>query len=391
MTRARAFTAATGTALRLRHVTPQELDPVGRVTAFYFTIPVGVASVGAAIFLTYNPSGYAQISSPLLAALAIAVLAGAFVAFVVMATPRGPILTRLRLQVVLSLVIAASVLSALSQFGSNHFVRDDWGPISIGLTLLACAPFRSSYEILWFTLQGVLAAGLLAVLQAGTSEVTVSGMILLIVAITPAAGIGLGAAAYSRSIVTGLSRLRAAEAEARDELANDHRQRLYDEDSAGELEALRNDVMPFFEQLLTQNFLMPTDSQRAIELSESLRVAIVKRLAYNPLSELVAEFVDIHSVARFLSERQRAALRALVGGVAALEGVQQESVVLALSPDGGQLQGVRGSLSFNGGDPSHIGFSLHPFVRMLGLECGESSLKWEDRKGIVRFSSTPID
>jgi hypothetical protein len=376
---------------QLRHLTPQQLDPVGRITAYYFTIAVGLVSVGAALGLTLNPSGYQQLSNPALAAVSVFVLAGAFAGFAIMANPRGPVLSRLRFQVVFGLVIVANLLSALSQLGSNHLARDDWGPVCLGLALLACAPYRSSYEILWFTLQGVLTAGILATLQAFTSEVTVSGIVVVVVAITPSLGIGLGAAAYSRSLVAGLRGLRAAESDARRAHDDELRQRLLDEDSVGELGALRSEVVPFFERLSAQDYMTDADSARATELSAGLRLAIVERLSNDPLSGLVSRFSDPDGALRSLGERQRAALRALIVAATGIDGINRESVTLTLSAASDRGEGARGSLAFAGGDPDRIRTTLQPFVRMLGFVLDDARLTIVPGRTTVRFGSTRTD
>ncbi len=367
----------------LRSTTPLELDPLGRVTAFYFTTAIGLVSVGAAVSLTLSPTGSEQVSSPPLAALALVVLAGAFVGFAIVASPGASPLTRLRFQAVLSLIISANVLSAISQFGSNHLARDDWGPICLGLALLACAPFRSSYEILWFTVQAVLTAGILAAFQAFTSEVPANAIIIVVVAITPPLGIGLGAAAYSRSLVAGLRRLQRVEADSRSTHDDELRRRLQEEDSVGELGSLRSEVVPFFKRLDVQGHMTEADSKRATELSAGLRLAIVERLSHDPLFGLVSQFSDPERASRSLGERQRAALRALIAAATGLAGVHSGSLTLALAHEPGR--GVSGTLTFGGGDPEGSQATLKPFVRMLRFVCGQAKFTIASDVTTIRF------
>lgn len=371
-----------------RYITPLDLDPTGRVTAYYVTKAVGLVSIAAAIGLTINPSGYAQLANPAMAALSIVILVGAFTAYAVMAHPRGGTLTRLRFQIFYLLVIAASVISALSQSGSNQLARDDWGPICLGLALLVCAAYRSSYEILWFTVQGVLASGILATFQALSSEITVSGVIVIVVAIVPSAALGLAAAAYSRALVAGLTGLRKKESEARSAHDDELRQRLHDENSVGELGALRSEIVPFLERLSVHGQMTPDDSKRAIELSTGLRLAIVERLSNDPLAGLVSRFSDAEGTVRSLTEHQRAALRALIVAAASVGGIEQESLSLTLSPGADRVMGARGSVAFSGGDTDRIRAALQPFVRMLRFVFGEAKLTNDRQSTTVRFAST---
>lgn len=363
---------------------PQELDPISRMTAYKFSVAVGAASIGTAFAQTFVQNASSQITTHLLAALSIVILTVAWLSFIFMAHPRRTVITQARFQLVYALIIVAAILSAWSQAGSNHTARDDWGPIVLGLALMASAPYLSSIEAFWFTLQGAIVTVALALFQSVTSETALVSSILIVIALVPVVGFGLSAAAYSRSLVSDLRQLQASEAQTHAAHEDQVRQRLRYVSTVGELGALRTEVLPFLERLGNQDTLKAADTARARELAEDIRGAILERLTYEPLSELVPRFSDSDGAARSLNERQRAALRALILVVTNLDGIFRESFFLEFRPSSGE---VSGSLTFNGSDPDGVRSTILPFVSMLGFVFGATEITSTGQTTIVSFSA----
>lgn len=343
--------------------TAAELDPVSRVTARMFIIGAGIVSLGLSIALTVNPSAQAQLSVPLLGVVAIVMLVSSYVFLYVSADPFGPVLSRARFQVFFTGVLAASVLNALSQYGSNTLIRDDWGAVSLGVALLVAAPYRLPRDIVWFMAQAVLATFTLAVLQKLSSDTEVALAILSVVAAVPALAIGLGAAAYARSLIASFEGSVLATVDARKQHDTDVRQRLADSDSMGELGALRAEVLPFLERLERERELQSDDPGRAADLASALRLAIVERLSQSSLADAVDEYRDEQGAAVLLSGRQRAALRA-AAGAAREGGASSARIVLSLQRSGA---GGRGRLELRGERGAAQAASIMPFLRILKL------------------------
>ncbi|MBF4633209.1 hypothetical protein ITJ38_02200 [Agreia pratensis] len=357
------------------------LDPVSRVTARMFVIAMGVVSVALSVALSLTPTGREQISLPVVGILAQLVLAASYVYFIRAANPFGPIVSFARFQIFLGGVMLASVLNSLSQFGTNTLIRDDWGAVCLGLALLLAGPYRRSAEILWFTVQAVAVTFGLAFLQNLSSDASAALSILALVAAAPSIAIGLGSAAYSRSLVASLE-------EARDEAQAQRMRhksgvllRLAETDAMGELGALRSDVQPFLARLAESRSLQPGDAVRATELAFELRRAIVDRISRGTLADMVDRYSDDHGVAAHLDERQIAALRALIGAIGDQYGGFAERT-LTLEQRGadawGRIEFVRPA-----GAP--VLPALAPFLRMVRLVFEEADARAEGEALVVTF------
>lgn len=342
--------------------TAQELDPVGRVTSRAVSTAVCAVTVLIAVGLTVNPHARTEISSIPLAVAAIVVLLASNWLVIWFSNPYGPLFSRAKFQIVYCGIMAAAVLSGLSQLGQNSLSRDDWGPLVLGLILICAAPNRPPREIACWAAQGVVVSGGLAVMQAMTSVTAVGWPLVIIVAITPPLAIGLGAIAYSRYLIAGLIEERASEIARRREHDDVVRQAVLDEDSNGDPGALRSDILPYLIRLSADGYLSESDRVRAAELSAVLRADIVTRLAYDPWRELVTELDDPDRWSQEISERQRVALRAILVALENRESVRADSVGLSFRRSGADIVGT---ISFSDGDAREAKSSLAPFVRTL--------------------------
>jgi uncharacterized integral membrane protein len=343
--------------------TAAELDPIARVTARMFVIALGVVSVALSIALSLTPTGREQISLPVVSVLAHLVLAVSYIVFARAANPFGPVVTNARFQLFLAGVMLASVLDSLSQFGSNTLIRDDWGAVCLGLALILGAPYRRPAEIVWFTLQTVALTFVLAFVQNLSSTTSVTLVILALTAATPAIAMGLGSAAYARSLIGSLeaSRLQAQVDRARHESAV--LTRLSETDAMGELGSLRRDVVPFLARLETSGRMGAEDAVRAAELASALRRAIVERIARGTLADVVHEYHDRDGVASHLDERQTAALRALIGAVDEQFGPSARITLNLERRDGDCCGALEFAITAGQSIPS----ALAPFLRMVRL------------------------
>jgi hypothetical protein len=344
--------------------TAAELDPVSRVTARVFIIGAGVVSLAFSVALTANPSAQSQLSIPVLGVVAIALLVASYAFLYVSADPFGPVLSRARYQLFFAGVLSASVLNALSQFGSDTLIRDDWGAVCLGVALLVAAPYRLPREIVGFMTQAVTVSFTLAVVQKLTSDTDVELAVLVVVAAVPVLAIGLAAAAYARSLIASLEGAVLAAEDARRQHDDDVRRRLAESDSMGQLGALRADVVPFLERLERERELRPEDPGLATDLASALRLAIVQRLSQSSLADAVDDYSDEEGAAALLSGRQRAALRAAARAAAERDGASSAVVALTLERS---AAGGRGRLELRGQRGAAQTASIMPFVRILKL------------------------
>lgn len=366
---------------RPKQPTAADLDPVSRVTARMFVIAVGVVSVALSIALSTTPSAREQISLPLVALAAQLVLVITYVLFIRAANPFGPVISSGRFQLFLGGVMLASVLNALSQYGSNELIRDDWGNVALGLALILGAPYRRSTEIVWFTLQAVAVTFVLALVQSMSSSTTITLSILALTAATPAIAIGLGSAAYARSLISSLEQSRVEAEAERAQHESSVLARLAETDAMGELGSLRRDVVPFLARLEQTGMVQPGDAVRATELASVLRRAIVDRLGQGALADAVDRYDDDDRVAAFLDERQTAALRALIRAVGEQFGA---SALPALSFERRQTDAC-GTIEFTVASGAPPQGALSPFLRMVRLVFDQVEVRTVDDRMIVTF------
>lgn len=338
------------------------LDPLSRVTARMFVVAVGVVSVALSIALSLTQSGREQISLPAVAVAAQLVLAASYVYIIRAADPFGPLIFFARFQIFLGGVMLASVLNALSQFGSNALIRDDWGGVCLGLALILGAPYRRPVEIVWLTVEAVGVTFALAIVQNLSSSTTITLSILALTAATPSIAIGLGSAAYARSLIGSFEQSKRDEEAERTTHRGAVLTRLAETDAMGELGSLRRDVVPFLTRLERTGSMGPDDAVRAAELASVLRRAIVERISQGILADAVDSYRDDDRVAVHLDDRQTAALRALIRQIVEQLGASaRPSLVLER-----RESDAWGSVAF-AAPPGAMPPSLTPFVRMVRL------------------------
>jgi hypothetical protein len=328
-----------------------------------FVIAVGIVSVALSISLSLTASGREQLSLPPVGVVAILVLGACYVYFIRAADPFGPVISFARFQLFLGGVMLASVLNALSQAGSNELIRDDWGAACLGLALLLAAPYRRAAEIVWFTLQAVGLTFILAVLQNLSSSTTIALSILALTAATPAIAIGLGSAAYARSLIASLVEERRVAAVERAHHESGVLAHLAETDAMGELGSLRRDVVPFLARLAESRTFLPGDAGRAAELASALRRAIVERLSQGTLADAVDRYSDDDRVAAGLDDRQSAALRALIGAMGDFYGASARPELRFERRE----TDARGSIRFAVASGASSSGAVTPFLRMVRL------------------------
>ncbi|MFB2586608.1 hypothetical protein [Herbiconiux liukaitaii] len=306
-----------------------------------------------------------QVSSwPLAVAALVALLAG--YAWFLRSTFRFDLgVTSDRYALSFALVAVAGVLNSLSYLGSNIVVRDDWGLLTLGLVLMAAAPFRTSGEIAIYTGVGAALAALLAVLHSFLSPGDgIPLPVTLAVAVAPALALGLGAVAYARRLLLGIYAERLEQAEARDRQIDELRREFVDDDVLGQVGSLRSEVVPFLAALRRSGELTAADTARAGELAHALHAAITETQSLDSLGAHVDLLVDESGLSLRLHEDDRATLRTLLIALQGSTHTRPGSVILEL------LEGESdrfGSVRCASSDVRALRADVIPFIRMTRL------------------------
>lgn len=286
---------------------PQQLEPLGGVSArAVVQFAVGVAVV---IALVLSLSSIDQLASPLLEVGAFACVGLAGWWLIRASSPfRAPL--RRRSHVIVSLfLLAAVLLNSLAQLGTNDYLRDDWGPLAMGIVLLAIGAYRPAREVLAFSIVSSMLIGALAAARADDFAYSAPPLVFALLAAAPVLGAGAGSAAFSASLVRALlawreqaAALPAVTADAVDAPVA-HRG------------LVEREVEPFLQRIAEAGSVTPADSERARALSNKLRALLVIDAERSWAADLAPRVIDPGLLATAMSSDQRSCLRALLAHI----------------------------------------------------------------------------
>lgn len=301
-------------------MTQQEVDPLGGIAAAPL---VGVGAVGVTVMAVALTVWHrAEVGSWAAAVLAVVLIAAAgAVAWHATQPTRAPFAVE-RLGLVVLLALGGAVAEFLSTVGANRYLYDDFGPLSVGLLLLALAPFCSWAAL---TIAGALAAavlGILAVGAAGTAAADAPEFAFALVNAVAVLAPTAAAAVYSANVVAEtLAWQRRTNAAALDREAALHTG-IARSVQQGRVSVLGREVLPFLARVMTADRISVADADHARRLADALRRALRAGIESTWLDELAQSVeagrgvpVTVHdddTVAPGLRDDQRAALTALV-------------------------------------------------------------------------------
>ncbi|MGY4859428.1 hypothetical protein [Cryobacterium sp. AP23] len=327
-----------------RTATQQRLDPLGTLAAWPLAPAIGAVVLGYAVIATVLQVD--QVQHPVLATLALVAMAAAVATLIYATGPaRSPFGARLHL-LVLAAALLAYLLEALSKWGGNELVQDDFGPIGIGLLLLAMAPYRPWRHI---ALSGAVASAVAVAItlpQAGTFRIDVPVAVYAIVAVTQILAPAAAGAAYSRRIVRSIltwqtdarRTIVARTEEARGQLA-----RAVVEQQVTQLKA---GVIPFLSQVLEKGAVTALDIAQAGQLAADVRRSLVAEVDRTWLDSVISReraalaergtagllvVADPEHRATVFGAEQRAATAALLGALCAATGFDPHTLVVQIT------------------------------------------------------------
>ncbi|WP_353828636.1 hypothetical protein [Agromyces sp. SYSU T0242] len=256
-------------ALRL---TQQDVDPIGGIGATRLVM-IG-ASLALLIAIALTAWHWDEVVSPTAAIAGIVLVAAAGAVAVVSALPDRAPFTVDRLWFATALAVGGAIAEYLSTIGSDRFLYDDYGPIAVGILILAVAPYCT-----WISqvVAGVVAAAVLSILAVGASgDTAVDAPTASIIAVNSVAVLALSAAgaAYSATIVrASLEWHRRANAAAL-ERDGGLRAGIVRSVQQGRVSVLGREVLPFLASVMAAERIEVADADRARELAEMLRRAL---------------------------------------------------------------------------------------------------------------------
>ncbi|HLU62898.1 MAG TPA: hypothetical protein VKY66_00075 [Protaetiibacter sp.] len=349
---------------------PQQLDPLGGVTAQAFAWVLTVAALATSVGVSLVH--HTEYHDALLLTAAYACLAAACLVVLLASSPRRAPFTRRSALAVHGTCLAAVGFEAAAQWGSNVTVRSDWSPLALALLVMAMACFRPARELLAMAAVSALIVG--AVTAAGSMAAGVALPPIVYGCLTggPLLAAGVGAAAFSATAVRRLLRWREQTSELRrtdaERIRFQVRSELHDE----RLALVESEVGPFLRGVLDAGELTTDDAERARTLGDALRRALVEEADGVWLGDLVSELHDVDGLAAHMDDTQRAVVEAACASLA-----HRRTVATVQRIDG------RGhfSLHWSRGGRGRLGPELQALLRIVfpgaRLHLGTRRLEFE--------------
>ena len=288
--------------------TPQRLDPLGGVTAQYFTGSVAIVAVAVASVQLFRHAS--QIEIPVLEALALLCIFAAAGTVMDGASPRRFPFTRRR-HVMLHLLGLGAIVFDRASRNTGEGQSAAWGAVCLAILLMTIGSYRPAGEIVLFSALSALIVVGIIVAFAGDNSAAQTAVSALARA-APILAVGLGAAAFSRTLVHRLTvwqngnRARAA---AQREMV---RAELLAEVSRDRYELIEHRAGPFLQGILTSGQITPSDVARARGLATSLRRSLLAEAAWSWLDDLADVVDDPDRAADAMSTEQRVAVGGLI-------------------------------------------------------------------------------
>ncbi|MBX3311154.1 MAG: hypothetical protein KF739_12090 [Cryobacterium sp.] len=301
--------------------TRQQLDPVGSLGSRLLSLSL---AWGAFLFgLVMTIRSLDQISNLMLAVLALFWLAAATLVVTIATSPgRAPFTQSAHLAVQL-LALGAVVLSVASQWGTNRFIQDDFGSMSLGLLMLALGPYRPATELAAAGGLSAVFVGFITLMEVPYLDTSAPPVSFVLVGMTPILALSFASASFSGGLVDALERWqRQAQlgVEQRRILLRDGITRSVQRDR---VMILSKDVLPFFNGVLERDTVDPGDRERARDIADAIRALMVAEADRTWLEVVAGDdgvpdermsraVVDKAGKASLMVTDQRTALRALI-------------------------------------------------------------------------------
>jgi hypothetical protein len=379
-----------------RELTFQQLDPLWSLGARLISILVAVAACGYAVLADLFSS--AAITQPGLAVVAIIAIVAAACVIIVASSPYRAPLTGRSHAVAHALAFVAVVLSAVSRWDVTAHIRTDWGPLSLGLLLVAVAPYRPARELVASSSLSAIGVAFLVMLQARSFVTPLPIIVFAVFTVVPIISLAWAAAAFSASIVHSLDGWQLRARQAAHSRVGDLHNSIAHSVRHDRLTILNRDVMPFFAELLGRSEILPADRERARLIADSIRTVMVAEvdrtwldgvIELSPaggqtLAEAPNRVSDNDRLAELMTTDQRTAVRALLGFILDSPGLRPGSLQVTIVDDGPACRVVLvAGIRFAGRARRSI---FTPYFAVMRLVFHDLKVKFLPTTLTVRFS-----
>jgi hypothetical protein len=365
----------------------QQLDPLGALIGRPMTY---LAAAGIPIYATtmtwFNRF---DIDYPVLAVAALAIVAVTSAVLVYGSSPlRAPFSLRMHIAVSGSAGLAY-LLSALSMWQSNAYVRDDWGSVVIGLSLLSLSQYRPPKEIASTGLVFALFVGVVTLMQTHSFVTSTPDIVFSLVAMMPVLAMSLAAATFGEFLIEGLMRWRRRALRAVSSYATENTGWIARSVQQDRVTILNQEVVPFFAEVLHRGSITSADRDRARRISDAIRVIMVAEVDRTWLDSIVEQVAghpsdDPERLAVAMSMDQRTATRAAIIAVAEHPAFFARGFSLAIRPVDGMCVVTVGATLETG--ESVLRGQIAPYLAVIRILFSDVKVEFASPTLTLRFS-----
>jgi hypothetical protein len=265
--------------------TQQRLDPLGAYSAR--TLPVGCAVLMVGYAAVSSAVQAHQVRSPAATVVAIVLIVTAALALVVATRPRFAPLTRGSFLLALGLTLAASLADAVSTWGRNELIQDDWGQVVVALALIAVAQLRPWREIVVASIVAAVILGGAAFAQASFLAVQVGPLVYALVAAVPVLALGMASAVFGRIMLVASERWQRSATEAMRSMHPEIRDAVVRQVQQDEVTELNRCAVPLITGVLEREALTRDDIAAAAAIGAELRQYAIDALTRDWLRDVL--------------------------------------------------------------------------------------------------------
>ena len=362
--------------MRAREFTRQQLDPAGTAGVRILTAALIIFVLGYALVMTVVFRS--EISDPAAAVLSLAVLAvSCLVLFCAASAYRAPLNRRTHYVIHVAVVVAIT-LEAVGEWSPNAVVTNDWGPVCLGVVIVALSPYRPARELAATGSISAIFIGFLTLVRVENLDKQAPPFAVVAVTITPLLALCFGASFFSYGLVYSITMWQRRAQIARRNVVSDLRVGIARSVQQDRVTILSRDVLPFFSEVLERETITEADRHRARGIADAIRGLMVAEVNRSWLENLIEEtggaghrdtgaseivVDDPERAAPAMTTDQRTALRALLVAMAEIPNFDRGDLRIRLSRDG---TGCHGHLAANFGVTEHaVRSSLAPYFAVM--------------------------
>ncbi len=379
--------------MRPAEATRQQLDPVGTLPARTLSILLAGGALAYGIAMTARTAD--QTNNWLLAILALVWLAGASVTVWMASSPSRAPFTASSHIVVHLLALGSIALSVASQWGHNNLIQDDFGPISLGLLMLAMGVYRPARELASIGMMSAIFVGFLTLLEVPTFSTSAPAVAFVLVGMTPILALSFASASYSGSLVRELEAWQRHAARSVATSTSQLTGGIAKSVRQDRVTILDRDVFPFFNSIVGRKTITDEDRARAREIAKAIRALMVAEADRSWLEVVAGDdgvppelmhrsVVDAEGRASAMVADQRAILRALVNAIKDEPSMVAGSLKITVTGKSNVSRGhLVATLMDDGNDPVQM---FAPYFAVMRIVFSDVYVEYRDHKLTVRFS-----